>query len=90
MLTVEQHHYWLDNLGAPDAPLRWFDRMKAPSGPAGWAMGLVRAIALVLWSTLFIWVWFTVFTVLFLWEGLGLLEKDKPAAAAAPAASGHH
>lgn len=86
MLSAEQHHQLLDNLGAPDAPLRWFARMKKSSGPVAWLLGLVQWLVLIVWAVGFIWVWFPVFAVLFLWEGLGFLE---PGAAAAPPAGEH-
>ena len=70
-MTKEQYDWLLDMLGAPDAPLRWFARFQM-SGPAGWAVALVKYLVLVVWAAAFIWVWFMVFAVLFLYEGLGL------------------
>ena len=70
-MTKEQFDWWLDNVGAPDAPLRWFARFQA-KGPVAWALAVVKYLALVVWASAFIWVWFTLFTLLFLYEGLGL------------------
>jgi hypothetical protein len=94
MLTVEQHHWLLDNLGAPDSPLHWFAQMKRPPGPVGWLFDLAKWLVLIVWSVAFIWVWFTVFAVLFLWEGLGFLEaageSESGASASPPAESQPH
>lgn len=89
MLTVEQHHWLLDNLGAPDSPLRWFAQMIRPAGPVGWLFDFGKWVALIIWSVAFIWLWFTAFSVLFLWEGLGFL-KTAGAAASPPAESKPH
>lgn len=89
MLTVEQHHWLLDNVGAPDSPLRWFAQMKRPEGPVGWLFDLAKWLALIIWSVAFIWVWFTVFSVLFLWEGLGFLESGAREPEASAPAEGH-
>jgi hypothetical protein len=70
-MTREQYDWGLDNLGAPDAPLRWFAGF-ASAGPVAWVLAAVKYLALVIWAAAFIWLWFTVFTVLFLYEGLGL------------------
>jgi hypothetical protein len=70
-MTKEQYDWWLDMLGAPDAPLRWFARLQM-KGPLAWALALVKYLVLAIWAAAFIWVWFTVFAVLFLYEGLGL------------------
>jgi hypothetical protein len=70
-MTKEQYDWWLDNLAAPHAPLRWFARF-AGAGPVAWAVAVVKYVVLAIWAAAFIWVWFTVFTVLFLYEGLAL------------------
>ncbi|HXE75724.1 MAG TPA: hypothetical protein VNN18_08830 [Candidatus Xenobia bacterium] len=70
-MTREQFDWWLDNVAAPDAPLRWFARFQM-AGPAAWAVAVVKYLGLVVWASAFIWVWFTLFTLLFLYEGLGL------------------
>ena len=70
-MTRGQYDWWLDNVGAPDAPLRWFARFQT-TGAAGAALAVVKYLALIIWSAGFIWIWFPVFTLLFLYEGLGL------------------
>jgi hypothetical protein len=83
-MTREQYDWGLDNLGAPDAPLRWFARF-ASAGPVGYAVGVIKYLALVVWAAAFIWLWFTVFTVLFLYEGLGLAPWARSSGASPPA-----
>lgn len=70
-MTREQYDWWLDNVAAPDAPLRWFARFQA-KGLVAWALAVAKYLALIVWASAFIWVWFTLFTLLFLYEGLGL------------------
>jgi len=70
-MTREQYDWWLDSVAAPDAPLRWFTRLQA-KGPVAWALAVVKYLALIVWASVFIWIWFTLFTLLFLYEGLGL------------------
>lgn len=70
-ITREQYDWLLNNLAAPDAPLRWFARVQV-AGPVAWALAVVKYLVLIVWSAAFIWVWFPLFTVLFLYEGLGL------------------
>ena len=67
----EQFDGLLDYVAAPDAPLRWFERFPA-AGPVGAALTVVKYLALVAWSAGFIWIWFPLFALLFLYEGLGL------------------
>lgn len=74
ILTREQHDRALDHLGSPTAPLLWFERLKGVGGPAGWLMALVKWLLVVVWAVGFVWVWFTVFSVLFLCEGLGFTD----------------
>ena len=70
-ISREQFDWLLDKVAAPDAPLRWFARFQA-AGPVGRAMAVVKYLALVIWASAFIWVWFPLFALLFLYEGLGL------------------
>ncbi len=70
-ISRERFDWLLDNVAAPDAPLRWFTRFQA-AGPMGAAIAAVKYLALIAWSAGFIWIWFPVFTLLFLYEGLGL------------------
>jgi hypothetical protein len=46
-MTREQYDWWLDNVAAPDAPLRWFARFQA-KGPVAWALAVVKYLALYL------------------------------------------
>jgi hypothetical protein len=82
-MTREQYDWLLDQLAAPDAPLRWFARFQV-AGPVAWALTLVKYLVLVVWAAAFIWVWFTVFTLLFLYEGLGLAPWARGTSVPAP------
>ena len=70
-ISRAQFDWLLDSLAAPDAPLRWFQRFPA-TGPVVLALAVVKYLALIVWSAGFIWVWFPLFALLFLYEGLGL------------------
>lgn len=82
-LAREQYDWLLDNLAAPDAPLRWFARFQM-AGPVAWALALVKYLVLVVWAAAFIWLWFTLFSLLFLYEGLGLAPWVRGTGAPAP------
>lgn len=71
-ITKEQFDWWMDNIASPAGPLEWFKRFQAAPGAARWGMDVVSYLALTFWLVFFIWVWFTVFCLLFLYEGLGL------------------
>jgi hypothetical protein len=71
-VTKEQFDWWMDNLGSPAGPLAWFKRPQPLAGAARWGMLTVSYLALIVWAVFFIWLWFAVFCVLFLYEGLGL------------------
>jgi len=86
-LTREQFDWWLDNIGSPAAPLEWFKRIPAaPRSATGLGFEVAKYLALVLWAALFIWVWFPVFSALFLYEGLSLAPWARSGGKAAPAA----
>lgn len=72
MLTRDQFDWWLDNLASPAGPLEWFKRLPAAAGPAGWGLAVAKYLVLAIWASVFIWLWFAIFAVLFLYEGLGL------------------
>jgi len=84
-ITREQYDWLLDNLGAPDAPLRWFAGFRA-AGPVAWVLVLVKYLVLVVWAVAFIWLWFALFTLLFLYEGLGLPSWARSSGPPPPAA----
>jgi len=87
-LTREQYDWLLDNLAAPDAPLRWFARFQM-TGPVAWVLALVKYVVLMIWAAAFIWVWFTLFILLFLYEGLGLASWARSSGAPPPTAPKH-
>lgn len=77
MLTAQQRDWALENLGSPAAPLTWFARMHPAAGPGRWLLEVAKWLVLLVWAVAFIWVWFTVFTVLFLWEGFSSPQPPK-------------
>jgi len=89
-MTKEQFDWWMDNIGSPVGPLEWFKRFQTASGAARWGMAVVSYLAITLWLVFFIWVWFTVFCVLFFYEGLGLAPWTRASNPPAPPAEPHH
>lgn len=71
-IRKEQFDWWMENLGSPAGPLGWFKHWQAPAGAARWGTLTLSYLALIVWAVAFIWLWFAVFLVLFLYEGLGL------------------
>jgi len=90
LMTKEQFDWWMDNIASPAGPLEWFKRFQAASGAARWGMAAAGYLAVTLWGIFFIWVWFTVFCVLFIYEGLGLAPWTCASRTAAPPAESRH
>ena len=90
LMTKEQFDWWMGNIASPAGPLEWFKKRQPASGAARWGMAAASYLAVTLWGIFFIWVWFTVFCALFIYEGLGLAPWTRASAAPAPPAESHH
>ena len=89
-MSKAQFDWWMDNIATPAAPLAWFRRFQAGSGAARVGLAAAKYLVLIFWAVFFIWVWFPVFALLFLVEGLGLAPWTRSSAAPAPPAESHH
>lgn len=85
-LTREKFDWLLENLASPAAPLVWFEKLQPGSGLARQLVRELKYLTLALWAAGFVWLWFLLFVVLFLYEGLGLAPWTHTTKAAPPAA----